>query len=202
METMLKTVDACRSAHIRYVIHPVEYGLSELRPERRKIMMEDLHVMALHADLALIIHDESTKGGKRLGVEEAGTYRQGLLELSRLCAVSIENAGVNRDIKWFWREYASSVTLDIGHLEVRGIDSVEFVRTLEADLLKAIDFVHIHRVNGLRGGIRDHWGLTEDCRELRALKELLARKKGLRVILEIIEAEDLEKNLDLLRSLS
>lgn len=202
MDTMLKTVDACKSAHIRYVIHPVEYGLSELRPERRKILMDDLHVMALQADLALIIHDESMQGGKRLAGEAADTYRQGLAELSRLCLVSIENAGANKDIKWFWREYAGSITLDIGHLEVAGIDSVDFVRTLEPDLLDAIDFVHMHRVNGIRGGIRDHWGLTEDCRELRALKELLARKKGLRVILEIIEAEDVGKSLDLLRSLA
>ena len=56
-------------------------------------------------------------------------------------------------------------------------------------------------MNGIRGGIRDHWGLTEDCRELRALKHLLARRKGLKVILEVIEAEDVEKSLDLLRSL-
>ena len=202
MDTMLKTVDACRSAHVRYVIHPVEYGLSELRPERRKIMMDDLHMMALHTDLALIIHDESMRGGKRLADEEADAYRQGLLELSRLCRVSIENAGANKDIKWFWRKYASSITLDIGHLEVGGIDSIEFVRSLEPDLLEAIDFVHMHRVNGIRGGIRDHWGLTEDCKELMALKELMARRKGLRIILEIIEAEDLEKSLALLRSLS
>ncbi len=202
VDTMLKTVDACRSAHIRYVIHPVEYWLSESRPERRKILMDDLHVMALHTDLALIIHDESMQGGKRLANEAADTYRQGLLELSRLCLVSIENAGANKDIKWFWREYAGSITLDIGHLEVAGIDSIEFARTLEPDLLDAIDFVHMHRVNGTRGGIRDHWGLTEDCRELQALKALLARKKGLRVILEIIEAEDVGKSLDLLRSLA
>jgi len=202
LDTMLKTVDACRSANIRYVIHPVEYGLCELRPERRKIIMDDLRTMALHADLALIIHDESMHGGKRLAGEAADAYRQNLLELSRLCLVSIENAGANKDITWFWREYAGSITLDIGHLEVAGIDSTEFVRALEPDLLQVIDFVHIHRVNGLRGGIRDHWGLTEDCRELQALKELLARKKGLRVILEIIEAEDLGSSLNLLRSLS
>jgi sugar phosphate isomerase/epimerase len=202
LETMLKTVDACRSANIRYVIHPVEYSLCELRPEHRRIIMDDLHVMALHTDLALIIHDESTQAGKRLTNEAADAYRQGLAELSRLCVVSIENAGANKDVKWFWREYAESITLDIGHLEIAGIDSVDFVATLEPDLLEAIDFVHLHRVNGLRGGIRDHWGLTEGCRELRALEELLARKKGLRVILEIIEAEDLEKSLNLLRSLS
>ena len=122
-------------------------------------------------------------------------------ELSKLCPVSIENSGNNPDIKWFWREHARSITLDIGHLEVAGIDSVQFVRTLEPDLLEALDFVHMHRVNGVRGGIRDHWGLTTDCRELQALKELLARKKGLKVILEIIEAGDVERSLDLLRSL-
>ena len=202
METMLRTTDACRSAHIRYVIHPVEYTLSEVRPERRKILMDDLRVMAERADLALIVHDESMSGGKRLAGEEADAYRQSLLELSRLCVISIENAGANKDVTWFWREYAESITLDIGHLEVAGIDSIKFVKSLESDILEKIDFVHVHRVNGVRGGIRDHWGLTEDCRELIALKELLARKKELRLILEIIEAEDVEKSLDLLRSLA
>ncbi len=201
MSTMLATVDACRAAHVRYVIHPVEYTLSELRPERRKILMDDLRIMAAHTDLALIVHDESTKDGKRLANEEDDTYRQSLLELSRICPVSIENAGTNKDIKWFWREHARSITLDIGHLEVAGIDSVKFVRNLEPQLLEEIDFVHMHRVNGIRGGIRDHWGLTADCRELRALKELQARTTGLKVILEIIEALDLEESLNLLRTL-
>jgi hypothetical protein len=202
MEMMLRTTEACRFAHIRYVIHPVEYTLSEVRPERRKILMDDLRAMAERADLALIVHDESMPGGKRLADEEADAYRESLLELSRLCVVSIENAGANKDVMWFWREYAESITLDIGHLEVAGIDSIKFVKSLESDILEKIDFVHMHRVNGVRGGIRDHWGLTADCRELIALKELLARKKGLRLILEIIEAEDVEKSLDLLRSLA
>jgi hypothetical protein len=202
METMLSTIEACRSAQIRYVIHPVEYTLSELRPERRKILMDDLHVMAEHADLALIVHDESMPEGKRLADEEADAYRQSLFELSRLCVVSIENAGSNKDVTWFWKEYAASITIDIGHLEVAGMDSIKFVKSLSADILEKIDFVHMHRVNGIRGGIRDHWGLTEDCREVTALKELLARKKGLRLILEIIEPEDVEKSLNLLRSLA
>ncbi len=202
METMLRTTEACRSAHIRYVIHPVEYTLSEVRPERRKILMDDLRVMAERADLALIVHDESMPGGKRLADEETDAYRQSLLELSRLCVVSIENAGANKDVTRFWREYAESITLDMGHLEVAGIDSIKFVKSLDSDILEKIDFIHMHRVNGVRGGIRDHWGLTEDCRELIALKELLARKRGLRLILEIIEAEDVEKSLDLLRSLA
>jgi len=202
LDTMLKTVDACRTSHKRYVIHPVEYFLAEIRPERRKIMMDDLRLMARNADLALIVHDESTRGKKRLVDEEADAYREGLGELSRFCVVSIENSGANKDIKLFWREYATSITLDIGHLEVAGIDSIRFVKTLEPDLVEKVDFVHMHRVNGVRGGIRDHWGLTEDCRELKALKELLLRKKNLQVILEIIEAEDVEKSLDLLQSLA
>ena len=52
MDTMLKTVDACRLRNIRYVIHPVEYGLAELQPERRKVTMDDLRIMAGQADLA------------------------------------------------------------------------------------------------------------------------------------------------------
>jgi hypothetical protein len=202
MDAMLKTVDACRSRNIRYVIHPVEYGLSELRPERRKVMMDDLRTMAGHADLALIVHDEGLKGGKRLADEAAEAYREALFDLSKLCRISIENATNSLDIKWFWRKYAASITLDMGHLEVAGIDSLEFVKDLEPDLIDLIEFVHMHRVNGVRGGIRDHWGLTEDCRELRALKHLLGRKQGLKVILEVIEAEDVEKSLALIQNLS
>ncbi len=202
MDDMLRTVEACRAHNISYVIHPVDYWLSELRPERRKTTMDDLRTMARHADLALIVHDEALKGRKRLTQETADAYRQALLELSLLCPVSIENATNSRDIKWFWREFTTSITLDIGHLEVEGIDSIEFVKTLEPTYLDRIDFVHMHRVNGIRGGIRDHWGLTEDCRELRALKHLMGRKKGLKVILEVIEVEDVERSLQLLRTLS
>jgi hypothetical protein len=200
METMLKTVDACRSAAIPYVIHPVEYPLSELRPERRNIVMEDLSVMAAKTDLALIVHDEAMKSGKRLSGESSDAYREALLQLSRLCPVSIENATNSHDAKWFWSEYAQSITLDIGHLEAAGIDSVEYVSTLEPEYLSRVEYVHMHRVNGVRGGIRDHWGLVEGCRELMALRNLTARKKDLGVILEVIESEETKKSLDLLKS--
>ncbi len=199
---MLKTIEACRSGHIRYVIHPVEWGLSEVRPERRKIAMDDLRLMAQNADLALIVHDESMRGGKRLAGSEAEAYREGLMELSRICPVSIENSGATSDMVWFWGEYAQSITLDIGHLEVAGVNSISFVKSLEADMVDHMDFVHMHRVNGVRGGIRDHWGLTENCRELAALRHLSERKENLQVILEIIEAEDVERSLELLRSLN
>jgi hypothetical protein len=202
LETMLKTVDACRGHAIPYVIHPVEYPLSELRPERRRIVMEDLSVMAKNADLALIVHDETINGGERLSGEASEAYREALLHLSRMCPVSIENATNSHDVKWFWSEYASSITLDIGHLEAAAIDSLEYVRTLEPEYLSLIEYVHMHRVNGLRGGIRDHWGLVEGCRELRALRSLSDRKKDLAVILEVIGPEETEASLDLLNRLT
>lgn len=201
LETMIKTVEACRAAAIPYVIHPVDYHLSELRPDRRKIIMEDLAVMAANTDLALIVHDEALKGGKRLTDESSDAYRAALLQLSELCPVSIENATNNHDVKWFWKEYATSITLDIGHLEAAAIDSIEYVRTLEPEYLSRVDYVHLHRVNGLRAGIRDHWGLVEGCRELDAVKQLSVRKKGLGIILEVIGHRETEQSLELLRTL-
>ena len=202
IEIMLKTVATCRSRAVPYVIHPVEYPLSELRPERRKVVMEDLSIMARNADLALIVHDETMREGKRLSGEAHEAYRDALLHLSRLCRVSIENATNSRDVKWFWSEYGSSITLDIGHLEAAGIDSLEYVRTLEPEYLSRLEYVHMHRVNGLRGGIRDHWGLVEGCRELRALGNLSDRKKDLAVILEVIGPEETRKSLELLNNLT
>ena len=85
-------------------------------------------------------------GRKRLTDEAAGAYREALLELSKLCPVSIENATNSHDIKWFWREYAASITLDMGHLELAGIDSIEFVQNLESDFIDIIDFQQIVRM--------------------------------------------------------
>lgn len=200
IETMLKTVEECRSHAIPYVIHPVEYPLSETRPERRRIIMEDLSIMAAKTDLALIVHDETMKGGKRLSGESSDAYSEALLQLSKICPVSIENATNSLDVKWFWSEYASSITLDIGHLEVAGIDSAEYARALEPEYLSRVEYVHMHRVNGVRGGIRDHWGLIEGCREVVALRNLSDRKRDLRVILEVIGPEETEKSLHLLKS--
>ncbi|MDI6889741.1 MAG: hypothetical protein QMC83_02210 [Thermodesulfovibrionales bacterium] len=95
--------------------------------------------------------------------------------------------------------FANSVTLDIGHVEAAGIDSVRFVKELKADIIDKLSFVHIHRYNGPHnGGLRDHWGLLEGCRELRALGFLLEKKMDIGVILEINDMENLGESLKLL----
>lgn len=202
IEQMIKAVSACRLRNIRYVIHPIGYFLSETRYEHRKETIEIMHKIAQHVDLALIVHDETTPWGTRLeGIFEE-FYKDALIELSKICHVSIENANNSLDIYWFWRQFATSITIDIGHLEAAGIDSVKFIRELGKDLIEKINFVHIHRYNGPHnGGLRDHWGLLKDCRELKALELLLKRKKDIGVILEIMDMNNLGENMKLLEML-
>ncbi|MGQ9570616.1 MAG: hypothetical protein ACUVUQ_07205 [Thermodesulfovibrionales bacterium] len=202
IEQMLKAVYACSSKNIRYVIHPIGYFLSETRYEHRSKTIKIMGKIAQHADLALIVHDETTPWGTRLEGIYLEAYRDALYELSKICPVSIENANNNYDIQWFWKQFANSITLDIGHLEGAGIDSVKFIQKLEKDLIEKINFVHIHRYNGPHdGGLRDHWGLLKDCRELKALKLLLERKRNIGVILEITDIENLEESMKLLEIL-
>ncbi len=191
LDQMLKAVSACHSLNLKYVIHPVGYFLSETRNDYRDKTMEEMHKIAKNVDLALIIHDETAPWGARLqGIYEEA-YREAICELSEICPISIENANNTHDIEWFWRKFATSVTIDLGHVEAAGIDSVKFVRSLGADIIDKLSFVHIHRYNGPHGdGLRDHWGLLEDCRELKALGYLLKRKRDISVILEIIDDED------------
>jgi hypothetical protein len=87
-------------------------------------------------------------------------------------------------------------------VESAGLDSVEFVRSLDHGIIDKLQFVHMHRNNGLRGGITDHWPLIPDCMELRALRELLNLKSDISVILEINELEIIGESLKLLRELS
>jgi len=126
-------------------------------------------------------------------------YAKALQELSGICPVSIENASDCHDIRWFWRTYARSITLDIGHLEASGIDSLAFIDEAREELEEKLEFVHLHRVAGVRKGLRDHWGLVKGCKELRALEHLLSFKRPKGVILEIIEVEDVADSLSLLR---
>lgn len=202
IDHMLKAASACCSLNLRYVIHPVGYFLSETRNDHRVKTMEVMRKIARNVDLALIIHDETTPWGTRLeGIYEQA-YRKALSELSEICPVSIENANNTHDIEWFWRRFATSVTLDIGHVETTGIDSVRFVRELETDIIDKLSFVHLHRYNGPHDdGLRDHWGLLEGCRELRALEYLLERKRDIGVILEITDMENLGESLKLLERL-
>ncbi|MEW6161982.1 MAG: hypothetical protein AB1606_01480 [Nitrospirota bacterium] len=198
IDHMLKAASACRSLNLRYVIHPVGYFLSETRHNHRAETLETVRKIAKNVDLALIVHDETTPWGTRLeGVYEEA-YREALLELSEMCPVSIENANNTHDIEWFWRRFANSVTLDIGHVEAAGIDSEEFVMELEEDIIDKLSFVHIHRYNGPHDGLMDHWSLLEGCKELKALRRLLDKKQDIGVILEINDMENLGESLKLL----
>jgi hypothetical protein len=195
IEMMINSARACREAGIRYVIHPVRYSL--LQEE----MLKDVLLMAEWTDLALILHDERTPEGNRITGQNETRFRNALKKLQSVTPVSLENAVDTGDIHWFWDNFAESVTLDIGHVESSGLDSVEFVNSLDETVLKKIQFVHIHRNNGLRGGITDHWPLSADCREIRALRSLMKVKHDINVILEINEIEQIDESLSILRSL-
>jgi len=196
---VLRVVSACRSLHLSYVIHPVGYFLSDTRDNHRAETMEVMRTVAKNVDRALIIHDETTPWGSRIeGIFEEA-YKKALFELSTICPVSIENANNTHDIEWFWRRFANSITLDIGHVEAAGIDSVRFIRELKTDEIDKLSFVHIHRYNGPHSsGLVDHWSLLEGCRELEALRCLLQRKQDVGVVLEIDDRENLGDSLELL----
>ncbi len=195
LEFMRKSARACKDAGIRYVIHPVKYSLLQ------KEMFEELMEMAGLADLALIMHDEKSPNGGRLEGESGDIFRKSLGKLKAVTHVSLENSADTGDVNWFWDNFADSITLDIGHVESSGLNSVEFVKALDAASIEKIRFVHIHRNNGLRGGITDHWPLTPDCREIRALRELIRIKPDVSVILEINEIESIVESMDILRTL-
>jgi len=185
----------CREKDIPYVVHPVGYSI------QKQEMFNDVLEMAECADLALILHDEKKDDGSRLTDEDEVHFRQALEKLRSITQVSFENATDTSDIKWYWDSYAENITLDIGHIESAGYDSIEFVNSLDAATKDKIRFVHIHRNNGLHGGITDHWPLNRTCRELQALKQLLKVKSDVAVILELNEVEMIGDSLDQLRSL-
>ncbi len=195
LDLMRNCARQCRELGIRYVVHPVGYSLLE------KSTMKDLRVMAEWTDLALILHDEKAPGGGRLRGGYERSFRTALDELSSITTVSFENAEDTADVLWFWRNYADSITLDLGHVETAGLDAVRFIGSLDDSSIGKIEFVHIHRNNGWHGGIRDHWPLSPGCRELEALRTLLRRKPDLNVILEINETEMTGESLKLLREL-
>jgi hypothetical protein len=195
LEIMKECARACKNAGVRYVIHPVSYSL--LKNETFK----DVKLMAEWADIALILHDERTPEGGRIKGENEALFRNALEELGSIVTISFENATDTADVRWFWNNYADSITVDIGHIESSGIDSVEFVTSLDEATVRKIQFAHMHRNNGLHGGITDHWPLSHDCREIRALKELVKIRPDVSVILEINEVEEIAESLDILREL-
>jgi len=195
IEMMEKAARACREAGIRYVIHPVRYSLLD------DAMLQDVLRMAEWTDSCLILHDEKTPDGNRITGQDETRFRNAISRLQTLTSVSFENAVDTADIHWFWDRFADSVTLDIGHIESAGLDSLAFVTSLDEAVVQKIQFVHIHRNNGLRGGITDHWPLSSGCREIETLKALLQVKQDISVILEINEIEQINESLNILRSL-
>ncbi len=201
IEELEEVVSLCKEKKIRYVIHPVNFFISESNEEERHRTMEALRYMARLTDLGLILHDECAPFRGRLFGQWEKNYRDGLYELEGVCKVSIENANNSHDVEWFWRNFASSITIDIGHLEAAGINSSKAIKDFPSDLLNRVEYIHLHRNNGLRGGLTDHWPITRKCREVKALKELLERKPDIKVILEINETEEMEENLKILGEL-
>ncbi|MGD2080203.1 MAG: hypothetical protein PVJ36_03630 [Nitrospirota bacterium] len=181
---------------IRYVIHPVGYSVAA-GGDQEKAVME----LAEVADLGIILHDERSPGGGRLSGEREERFRRMIGELSKRTAVSFENANDTGDAPWFWERFAESVTLDIGHVEGAGFDSVKYVSELPAAVVEKIDYVHMHHNNGLRGGLTDHWPLREGCREMKALEALLGRRDGFDAILEINELDEVNESIRMLRAL-
>ena len=192
--------EQCRGRGIPYVIHPVFTSLSETDPERGRANRRELLELASMADLGLIVHDEVGPDGGRLAGEGMARYLETLTALSERCPVSVENANRTADIDWFWEKVPASITLDLGHVESAGLDSVAKVGGLSAELLARLDYVHLHRNNGDHGGITDHWPLERGCRELMALAALARRRTAFAVILEINEMEEVGRSLDLVRA--
>ncbi len=205
VEEAIEIARECRSRGIRTVFHPLEYPLSNEHAERTLDVMRRLSTAA---DLGIIIHDEGSSGGKRFSGDEADRYEEGVREISRHCHVSIENSFNSGDITWFWERFAApaapdkvSVTLDIGHLELSGIDSVSFVRNMPQHLVERIRFAHMHHHDPLDSHeVKDHKPLVAGCREIKALKELLKRTRNIWVVLELDAARDgMRRSIELLQ---
>ncbi|WKZ32789.1 MAG: hypothetical protein QY316_12915 [Thermodesulfobacteriota bacterium] len=183
----------------RFVIHPSRLYLSETRPEVWEYYLRHLKKYAFISDLGLIVHDETLAWGGRLHGAWAEAYRSALTELEAICPVSIENASYSPDALWFWESFANSITFDIGHFEAAGIDCLELINSLSSDLIKKIQFIHLHRNNGPKEvGITDHWPLEEGCQEIAVLKALLKLRPEVGVILEVDGEDDLKNSLSFL----
>ncbi len=191
--TMEDIARVCRDGGVSYVIHPVGYGVLD--------DIGTLREMARLADMALILHDERAPGGGRLGGRYEARFRDHVEELKALARISFENAMDTADAPWFWSNFAESVTVDIGHMEAAGFNSVEFVAGLSDEIVSKVEFVHMHCNRTLRGGLTDHWPLSPGCREMSALQEVLRRKSDLGVILEINETEEMARSIELLEGL-
>ena len=127
-----------------------------------------------------------TRAGRagRLSGAEAVQYGVNVRSVSRLCPVSIENSYNSGDITWFWERFVLpmpetvSITLDIGHLELAGINSVDFVEDLSASLLSRLQFVHMHHHEAGARGVKDHRPLVRGLPGDRGAEASGRTKKG------------------------
>ncbi|MGE5172310.1 MAG: sugar phosphate isomerase/epimerase family protein [Betaproteobacteria bacterium] len=204
VEEAIEIARECKRRGIRTVFHPLEYPLAAEHAEQTLDVMRRLSAAA---DLGIIVHDEGGASGQRLSNDEADRYAESVREISGHCRVSIENSYNSGDITWFWERFAApgrvSMTLDIGHLELSGIDSVAFVRNMPQRLVERVAFVHMHHHDPQeRQPVKDHKPLVAGCREIGALKELLRRKRDIQVILELDASEEgMRQSITLLKNL-
>ncbi len=197
---------ACKSLGIRTIYHPLEYPLAS---EYASKTVDVIRRLASAADLGIILHDEGGTGRKRLPAEEESTFERNLREVSNFCHVSIENSFNSSDVLWFWERFAVStsddvsITLDIGHLELAGVDSIAFVRNMPQRFIDHMRFVHMHHHNGLEmSRVKDHLPLVPGCREIEALQVLLKRKQDVWVVLELDAGQDgMRQSIELLKDL-
>ena len=206
VQQAIEMAKACKGRDIRTVFHPLEYPMTG---EHAGETLDVLRRLAAESDLGIIVHDEGDRGRRRLSAGEADQYAGNIAETSTRCHVSIENSYNSGDITWFWERFVMpappsvSITLDIGHLELAGLDSISFVQGVQKELVERIAFVHMHHHDSkTREAVPDHKPLVKGCREIEALKLLLQRKRDLRVILELDAAEDgMAQSIELLEQL-
>ena len=201
----IEIAGACKARGIRTVFHPLEYPLSG---DHAAQTVDVLQRLAASSDLGIIVHDEGGAGRKRFSSSEAGQYERNVREISTRCPISIENSYNSGDITWFWERFvvpapaSVSITLDIGHLELAGLDSVLFVQNMPQRLIDRTQFVHMHHHDGNdTRWVKDHKPLVAGCREIEALKVLLQRKRDVFIVLELDAAEDgMAQSIELIRS--
>ncbi len=206
VEEAIEMARNCRQRGIRSVFHPLEYPLVG---EHGEETLSVLRRLASEADLGIIIHDEGGEGGRRLSNAEAEQYEKNVDAISALCHISVENSFNSGDITWFWERFVVpapervSMTLDIGHLELAGLDSAAFVRNMLQHFLRRIRFIHMHHHDAQEPHtVKDHLPLVPGCREIEALKELLHRKQDVDVILELDSAkEGMKRSIELLATI-
>ncbi len=202
----IRIAAACRALGVRTVFHPLEYPLVGEPAAKTRAVLKRL---AAESDLGIIIHDEGGEDRRRLSAAQAEQYEGVVREAGSLCPVSIENSYNSGDITWFWERFVVrapekvSLTLDIGHLELAGLDSVSFVRNMPQPLIDRMQFVHMHHHDGgSTHSVKDHKPLVAGCREIEALKVLLERKRDLHVVLELDAGQDgMAQSIELLKGL-